>query len=639
MILPRHLLLGLGCLLLACAGPEGGADGGPGADLARPDQLPQDSLPEVEELVLDLAQEDLPDLTLLEDLERVWFIPGGLEEATLRALGHSGDLTLAAGDGGLLLRRVGDGSFGPLLPPDQRDLKGIWMRSDGAALICGDQGLLLELDASGLHPFSPQPPTTVDLLAIAGTGQRFFVAGAEGLLLFFDGQTFHHQESFLAASLPSLTLRSLVEVYAGSAQGSVLSRLGETWINNQIFGNNSAVTALGLAADGTLFAGGSGGEISLLRDSQWTAAASNDPLGRAIRAVAPDLPLFLGDRGLVLRPTGKNWVVDGSALPPGFNQDLLALVALDDAGGLLAAGAGGTLLARQGAGLWVSQPLVPQAEISSLVPEALGGLWLAGRDFLYHSPEGLSWEAAPLDRPIQLRALSPLSEGGVLAVGTGAVLLEVPNPGGPLLVHPLEGAPEILSLCRLGPQTLVLGGAFGYLALVEGPQFTLQRLESGQDQDLGTCLALEGEAGVLLPGPPGLVLRLGAEGDLEEESLPLPSQVVLLLAGPQGRPLALLEDGKLLARQAPGEWSVLFQVPATTLSLLWLEEGFLLGGGRQGQLWAWAEDGTRLEVGQLAEPSPLSLLGTWDQKVFVGGSGGRLFVAPVPAPGRASRVN
>jgi hypothetical protein len=134
---------------------------------------------------------------------------------------------------------------------------------------------------------------------------------------------------------------------------------------------------------------------------------------------------------------------------------------------------------------------------------------------------------------------------------------------------------------------------------------------------------------VLLPGPPGVVLGVNQAGELFEESLPKALLVRQLLNAGGGRALALLEDGTVVARDSTGTWTAAFSVPATTASLLALPDGRILGGGRLGQLGAWSIGGENLGQGSLPEPSPVSLLAVWNGLLFAGGSGGRLYSAPL----------
>ena len=420
--------------------------------------------------------------------------------------------------------------------------------------------------------------------------------------------------------------------FVGGDDGIVLRLNGAAWSRTQL-STRTPVHAFASDAAGQLVAVGWMGAIWRFDGTDWTlergclegadgryaADAENTPLF-GVASDAEGRFWAVGDNGVILSDVGEGWLPEDS----GTSFHLRAVTALGD-GRVLAAGANGTVLIRDGDGRWSPQSCPVATTVQSALALAPDHVLLAGGRYFIGAGgfrgDLLRWDGEAFHKldpgpgAPRLRTLRALGSGA-LTVGdrdfSAAIRGETVTPLAAATLHDLLGLDvtatgEVLAVGDFA--TLLAGGtrATAAPAIQPEPAPIWDRTQTGTDRQLW---------GIWQHPETGIAYACGEEGTVLIQNgagwdrLP-PAGTLGLHA------LAAADDGGILAAGQLGEihhfdgthWRMHFDLKLdVTIMALWSDgAGTVIAAGDEGLILRWdGQDWTRMVSGTRS-----ALYGLW----------------------------
>ena len=461
-------------------------------------------------------------------------------------------------------------------------LRAIAWSAPDVAIAVGERGTIVRLTSQGPQAIPSQAP--VDLRAVLPrTATEALIAGDAGTLLRVRGSTVDALASGTDAALLALHRRGDATWIVGE-RGTILRATGDGpgEITAVPSGTGVTLRAVGGCPRGDLYAAGD--QATLVRrraDGTWQNVRTEVDSGVMFSSIACDRgrAAIVGSDGTVVLASGQNVV----AIPSGFDRAFHG-VAGDEGESTWIVGAGGRLatLEQDHVETRTSGPTVPLRDVG-----AIGGAIVAVGEWgriVREREHGLEESESPTDAG--LAALAPLDESRLLAVGDLGAIVEVtwqgartlPSPTDASLRGVIAGADGRVVAVGTGG-TLLRGGAESLVAsrvpdvgdlwaidgtpddaIAVGDGATVVHVATGTAArwpcDIGGAslrAIARTPAGPIAVGEEGTIVRVSAGGcTLEHRGGPSLDAIVL---GPDGRPLAVGEDGAAWARADDGSWS------------------------------------------------------------------------------------
>ena len=249
----------------------------------------------------------------------------------------------ACGEEGTVLRLDGE-RFERLPPVGEFGVHCLTAASDGGLLAAGQLGEIHHFDG---ERWRKQFDLHVDITILsfwAESPEKIFAVGDEGLVLHWDGETWQRMTSGTRSALYGLWGMDAEHLLAVGDFGMILRWNGQRWDEFHAGTESFLFDVWGDGLD-DIFVVGLSGTIGHFDGRRWTltpARARSDLLA----VDGGEQGVFaVGAGGIALRHDGSTWQTDVT----GFEGGLRALSA-GSAHGVLAAGDGGTILRRYGAG-------------------------------------------------------------------------------------------------------------------------------------------------------------------------------------------------------------------------------------------------------------------------------------------------
>lgn len=552
------LTLGLGC----------GGDGDGGDDGGDPDVV-QD-VPDLEDLGQPdglLDGEDTPDGGDGSDVDVVassgaWSQESLGDEGVLEAVFAVSSQEAYAVGGTRVLRYDGS-QWSVYGEPTDGALHGVWASEEGV-LVVGDGGLVAHRSPGSLGWTVEDPGVHVDLYGVAGDDlDDLWVVGDESTIL-------HRGDADAGWEISQegggVGLRAVWSPPGGAGADGVLAvgtggtlyrRTEEAWVTQQI---GSAATTLHavLGVGQRRFAVGSGGAIAVKDDelAPWKGHSSNLEKVEDLHALAgsdPDHVVAFGTAGAVLLYDGDKWSVQTVTGPYHAASDLVGATHGPAAGEMpahwmaISATGGGIVLTDEA---WIDMETRPKRGLTHIAGSSRDGLWATGRSGLLLAMTAHGWTSVPTGVDAHLLALAVTADGTVWAVGEAGTVLRrpadgplefvaVPVPGdllsivvseeevliggkgGTILRGPLDGSllsfwfvgmsGDVRAVARTDDGAIWIAGGFGSLLRSTDGE-TAVAIPTGVGWNLN-ALAPWAD-GVMAAGDNGLVLHVGAEGDV-----------------------------------------------------------------------------------------------------------------------------
>ena len=576
-------------------------------DVAAPDE---EAPPDVsaEDVALDVAPPppagwQRVELGAAGDLHTVRFLSGGFQ---------------AAGDGGTILRPIGDGwvrewtpidaqSISDLAASDAVGLGGTWLTrgADGAwhavatttvdlhgaatlgadTLAVGAGGVILRRTGPTLVPEASG--VTSDLLAVTAIGDDLAVAvGQGGVALHRQGGATWQQ---VQAAPPDVTLRGVhalgpKDVWAVGSTGSVYRFTGE-WQAEP-----TADTRDLFAIDGgtsLLAVGDAGAFLVRAADGGWGIAVDvQGPLYTARRyegvAAGGDRIVAAGEGGaLQVKHLPKGPSLDASSRPASAIRDLAVhgdeAVAVGDDG----------LAVRLGPSGYGAIDSGTTADLLGLDIAPIGTIWAVGvGGTLVRLQDGAPPVSIATGTSADLHAVRLLGDGSAIVVGAAGVVLHVSASGAKVESEPTPTGEDLLDVFSEGA-TLVAVGRGG----------TILRRESGTWTSMDAGVAADLHAGdsdgsnAVVVGDFGTIVRW-SDGGVPTASAADPAAFYAAVDVDQdGAATVVGWAGALVHLDASGATSPLEAPTSTPLYATARLAGRLLVGGANGELWTYLTEG------------------------------------------------
>jgi photosystem II stability/assembly factor-like uncharacterized protein len=440
---------------------------------------------------------------------------------------------LAVGEAGTLVRLTLEGPRA-LDAGTHAVLRDVVAVSATEALVVGDAGTVLRVQ--GERVSRVDVGTRTDLLAVFARGEQLFVVGAEGMVLRIEGATATRERSGVSASLRGVGGCARGGVYAAGDQGALLRRRSDgAWEALRVEGNE-AFTALSC-------------------DHGRVAAARRD--GRLLLVSGVEV------RELPSGFEGAWYGVAGGAQGPSW---------LVGAGGRLAT------IEQDHVRTRTAGPTAPIRALGSM-----GGALVAVGEWgriLREREDGI----AQVDSPTEygLGGLVQIDEGRLLAVGDFGALVDIRYDRASLVESPTEvslraGVAAADELLLVGARGTLVRGNLGVMrsSAVDGAGDLWSVAGTPRDAiavgDEGIVLRVDAERALRLPceggllravtrtnegawavGDGGRVIRIEDAGCVEEHRGRHALHAVGV--GPEGRLIAVGDEGTILTRSAEGRW-------------------------------------------------------------------------------------
>ncbi len=155
-------------------------------------------------------------------------------------------------------------------------LLAVWSTSAADAYVAGDSGIILHYDGTSWH--LQASGTTQTLKAIWGTsGTDIFAVGAAGTILHYDGTLWQPQSSGTTVSLAVVQGASGSNVFVAGESGAILHYDGVTW-TTQSSGTTSSLYGIWVSSGGQAFAVGANSTILHFDGMNWTPQLSGAPM-------------------------------------------------------------------------------------------------------------------------------------------------------------------------------------------------------------------------------------------------------------------------------------------------------------------------------------------------------------------------
>lgn len=335
----------------------------------------------------------------------------------------------AVGDGGLVLRSQGADVVPAPLPPTTADLLGV--SGEGRTVVAvGRAGTVLRWEDgrwSLLDAPTGQSPAP-DLYGVGViSGEDFYVSGQKGSLFHFQDGAWTAEATGITYDLFGVHASRAGGVFAVGAFGTLIELRGGHWIQSQIALPTATLRSLWRAADGRMFAVGSGGAVSMFDGLTWKIQITNDPSEpprdlHAVTGFSGDEVYAAGDRGAILKYNGKKWTLMTIAGPYNVDADLRGLAGVLNADGsrtLLAVGLDSRAVRLEDK-VWQDMTLGVTGDLNAVAVREDGSILAAGdRGLLLVFRDGrlATIESGTAN---DLRGV-----GGRIAAGTGGTILRI----------------------------------------------------------------------------------------------------------------------------------------------------------------------------------------------------------------------
>jgi hypothetical protein len=223
---------------------------------------------------------------------------GGADLSAVSGVPTPGGPVVAVGKGGTIVR-LEAGGWVKVAWSGTTGLNAVWATAPDRFHIVGDAGAsmtTLKLDAAGVAPVSTSGPA-LDLNGVFGLGpQQVYAAGAEGIVMRFDGTTWSKIAS-LSEPLTAIWARSASDLYVVGEYGQVFHFDGASWTPqdpqvsspNAVWGDATSV-----------YVSGDHGGVSRSVGAGWTLQPTN--CGNEVRGIWGGSTIWaVGEAGTILR--------------------------------------------------------------------------------------------------------------------------------------------------------------------------------------------------------------------------------------------------------------------------------------------------------------------------------------------------
>ena len=523
--------------------------------------------------------------TILRRLGAGWvreWAPAGL--GALRDAIQWGKGLSVVGDGGAWLHRAQTGAWEAWEPNLTTDLNGL-ATLDDALFAVGDAGTIMRLDDAG---FSYElNEEGVDLLAAAGVGGDAFAVGTDGVVM----RRVAGDSWFTDAAVPAeSTLHAVfaldpANVWAVGAGGLVLHFTGGWEIETT--NDDSARDLFAVSAGGgrVLAVGDAGAFLERKSSGKWGVAIDvKGPLlgGHSYQGVAVggDLIVAGGVEGAMqVKQLPDGGFVDQGSGPASAILDIATrdgeAVAVGQDGLLVAVGPDGFGALDSG----VTTPLFG-AEIDSE-----GTRWAVGADgTLLRAKPGFATESLNAKTPVELRAITEIDPGWLLAVGEAGTALLIDGAGGSASA---EQTGEVYDLLD------VFADSQGATAV--GRQGLVLRREGGDWSVVPTGVQVDLHAGAragdltVVAGAQGTVVSW-SPGEAPKVTIAHPSAVYYGVSAAADGSAVLVGWSGAVHRFADQQITVMEPPTGAALfSVGRLDDALIMGGGNA-ELWTFSGD-------------------------------------------------
>jgi len=460
----------------------------------------------------------------------------------------------AVGDGGTILWNTGAG-WGPMESPTDYDLYTVFGGAGDDVWIGGRYGTLLHFDGESWAAVDTglDGMESVDIRDLWGESGHLFAVGTGGVILHLIGDVWEKEISNTDADLLSIWGASLINVFVGTSNGTVLRNLGGAWTSTQVFGGGVAVPGLHGTGMFHVVAAGDGGAIAVFDGDVWDPELSNDPQTRDLRGVwayDPENVWLTGAGGVVIRYDGNKWNladVKGPYYKEKGWEDLWGHVTPGGDAELWTCGEDGAML-RRGGEEWTDASSWPIADIHDVAGRADGTALAVGDGGFMARWDGGAWTTLASGTDRDLFGAAAVDDA-VLVAGQDGTLLHVDGAE----VTPIDTglAGDLHGACEGDDGVLRVCGAGGVLAVQGEVLFSL--VQTGSVQDLNDCVC----------GPDGSLLAVGAlgtalylqGGDTAASAEAVPTAATLRRTdGPGFDDLIAVGDNGVVVRRTGGTW-------------------------------------------------------------------------------------
>jgi serine/threonine-protein kinase len=468
----------------------------------------------------------------------VYSWPTGTDRPLLAAIWIGPDTVLAAGEHGTLVRlRLGQAPHA-IESGTTEHLHALAATSPTTAIAAGENGTLLEIRGDAVTALASG--TDADLLALAAREGEVFVAGQDGTILRFAGGRATRLRSSTGATLRAIGGCPGAPLYAAGDRGTLVRRDSEGRFRSVDTNTEEALLAIGCDRERAVIAGRKG--VLLLASASRTVTLPTGTEGTLYAAAsAAEAPTWIaGEQGRLFLLDDDHVVklTDGPTVP------LRAGTVVG--GAIVAVGEWGRIV-RQTEGGFEEMESPTRAALAAIVRYSDERAFAVGDNGAIVE---IRYDSARLIESPTTESLRDVieSNGTFLAVGTnGTVLRGFPSA---FEVQSLRDVPDLWSVTGDATSAIAAGNE-GTVVRVSAGGFS--RVDCGTTDGLRSIVRFRED--FFAVGERGVIARV-AEGGCTIERAPSPSQPALNAVdlGPNGRPLAVGDEGAMLERGDDGTW-------------------------------------------------------------------------------------
>jgi photosystem II stability/assembly factor-like uncharacterized protein len=405
--------------------------------------------------------------------------------------GPSADRLYAVGEGGLLLL-FSDGRWRSIKSDSYEDLWSVWGASASEVFVVGNRKTVVRIDGEKAKELVVGRGHFRDTWGFSG--KTVWAVGTRGEVVHFNGRSWTNEPTGCLVDLFGVAGRNKRDLWAVGDGGTLLRRRGRKWsaIAGGLQQELVAITVGPAAGEGHAL--GKRGMLLHRRRGRWRQEGSlpllgtyRDMWGNGRRLLA------VGDRGLMVRRSGKTWKRVKTDTP----EDLLAVWGYD--GGATAVGTRGTIVRLVGDKVVLDRP--PTGLDLRAVWGDAGVVFAVGNRGTMLKFDGERWRELSTNVLADLHGVWGLSPRSVFAVGEGGLILHWKN--GRVTRHSSPISQTLLDVWGSSADAMFAVTRQGAIIRYDGRSWQVERSPAA----CLTAVAGSPATGVLAVGCHGTVVR------------------------------------------------------------------------------------------------------------------------------------